>query len=155
MRPRSARGVVVDPFARDSHYGTITNDLNESFDTDYHMDALDFLAMLPDSCADLVLYDPPYSPRQASECYQKVGMGRLASNVTNSGYWSRCKYEVSRITKPLGRVVSCGWNTNGIGITRGFEIQYIHIVCHGGGHNDTLVVVEQKLGQLKLFGVDA
>ena len=35
--------VIVDPFANDSTIGTITNDLNPKFDTDYHMDALDFL----------------------------------------------------------------------------------------------------------------
>ena len=34
--------VIVDPFANDSTIGTITNDLNPKFDTDYHMGALDF-----------------------------------------------------------------------------------------------------------------
>lgn len=35
-------GVIIDPFANDSKIGTITNDLDEQYDTDYHMDALDF-----------------------------------------------------------------------------------------------------------------
>ena len=56
--------VIVDPFANDSTIGTITNDLNPKFDTDYHMDALDFLKSIDTAYADVVLYDPPYSPRQ-------------------------------------------------------------------------------------------
>lgn len=144
-------GVIVDPFARDTHFGTVTNDLDKSCQTDYHMDALDFLKMLPTSCADLVLYDPPYSPRQASECYRKVGREKLTATVTNSGYWKECRDEVARIVKPGGRVVSCGWNSNGIGMTRGFEMETVLIVAHGGGHNDTIVTVERKYGQLNLL----
>ena len=32
--------VIIDPFANDSTIGTITNDLNPKFDTDYHMDTI-------------------------------------------------------------------------------------------------------------------
>ena len=53
--------VIVDPFANDSKIGTITNDLNPKFDTDYHMDALDFLKSIKDAYADVVLYDPVLS----------------------------------------------------------------------------------------------
>ena len=38
--------VIVDPFANECKYGTITNDLNPEFDTTYHLDALDFLNLL-------------------------------------------------------------------------------------------------------------
>ena len=34
---------VVDPFANNSDCGTITNDLDTQYKTDYHMDATDFL----------------------------------------------------------------------------------------------------------------
>lgn len=137
-------GTIIDPFARASVYGTMTNDLDPEQPADFHMDALDFLNGIGSESADLVLYDPPYSPRQASECYRKVGREKLANNVTNSGYWARCLDEVARITKNGGSVVSCGWNTNGVGATRGFEIDSILIVAHGGRHNDTLVTVETK-----------
>ena len=53
--------VIVDPFANSSKYGTITNDLNPEYDTNYHLDALDFLKLLNDESVDCVLYDPPYS----------------------------------------------------------------------------------------------
>lgn len=67
-------GVVIDPFANKSKIANITNDLDPQFDTDYHMDATDFLKMFDDESVDMVLYDPPYSPRQVSECYKSLGM---------------------------------------------------------------------------------
>lgn len=35
-------GFWVDPFANNAKIATVTNDLNTDFDTDYHLDALDF-----------------------------------------------------------------------------------------------------------------
>lgn len=61
--------VIVDPFANSCEIGTITNDLNPKFNTTYHLDALDFLKMLDNRSADVILYDPPYSLRQVKECY--------------------------------------------------------------------------------------
>lgn len=51
---------IIEPFANTSTYGTITNDLNPEFNTTYNLDAIDFLKLLPDNSADMVLYDPPY-----------------------------------------------------------------------------------------------
>lgn len=65
--------VIIDPFANRNKLANITNDLDETFDTDYHLDALDFLKMFDDSSVDMVLFDSPYSPRQVSECYKKLG----------------------------------------------------------------------------------
>ena len=94
--------VVVDPFAGKSSIGTITNDLNQDLPTTYHMDALEFMQMIGDGCADVVLFDPPYSPRQASECYRRFGREHLTGEVTNWGYWRKCKDEVARITRRGG-----------------------------------------------------
>lgn len=138
-------GVIVDPFANECKYGTIRNDLNPEFDTDYHMDALQFLQSLDDESADLVLYDPPYSISQASEMYKSYGKEKLEINVANMKYWAECKNNVARILKPNGRVICCGWNTNGLGKGRGFEMTSILIVSHGGSKNDTLVTLEYKV----------
>lgn len=54
----------------DNKLATVTNDLDAQYDTDYHMDALDFLKIFDDNSVDTVLYNPPYSPRQVSECYK-------------------------------------------------------------------------------------
>ena len=60
-------------------------------------------------------------------------------------FFSDLKNEISRITKPGGYVLSFGWNTVGMGKTRGFKIEEILLVCHGGIHNDTICVKEVKL----------
>ena len=135
---------IIDPFANKNKIATITNDLNPEYDTDYHMDALDFLKMFKDKSVDCVLYDPPYSPRQVSECYKKFGY-EVTQETTRSDWWTKHKKEISRIVKSEGKVISFGWNSGGIGKTNGFEIKRILLVPHGGKHNDTIVTVEMKL----------
>lgn len=135
---------VVDPFANNCEWGTITNDLDPQYKTDYHMDATDFLKMLPDQCANVVLYDPPFSSRQVMECYKKFGMS-VNMETTQASYWSKQKEQIARIIKPNGIVITCGWNSGGIGKKYGFEIVEILLVAHGGWHNDTIVTVERKI----------
>lgn len=53
--------VIVDPFANKSKIGTLTNDINPIFETDYCLDAVTFLARIETEAVDMVLYDPPYS----------------------------------------------------------------------------------------------
>lgn len=137
-------GVIIDPFANTNKVASITNDLNPDYDTDYHMDALDFLKMFEGSSIDTVLYDPPYSPRQVSECYKQFGY-EVTSETTRASFWSAHKKEIARIVKPNGVVLSFGWNSNGIGKKYGFEIQDILLVAHGGHHNDTICVAEMKI----------
>lgn len=139
-----AFGKIIDPFANSNKIGTITNDLDPALDTDYHMDALEFLKLFDDQSVNTVLYDPPYSPRQVSECYKKLNKS-VNISTTQSSYWSRQKQQISRIVKPNGIVISCSWNSGGIGKKYGFEIVEILMVPHGGWHNDTIVVVEKKL----------
>lgn len=51
--------VIIDPFANKNKIATITNDLDEQYNTDYHMDATDFLKIFHNETVDMVLYDPP------------------------------------------------------------------------------------------------
>lgn len=141
--------VVVDPFARYCTLGTITNDLNPSCPTTYHMDALSFMRILQENTIDMLIYDPPYSPRQVTELYASIGKDKLKDVIQNRAYWKDVKDEVARVVKPLGICLCCGWNTNGIGIKRGFTMEEILIVAHGGSHNDTLVTIERK--EMTLF----
>lgn len=138
------KGLIIDPFANSNKLATITNDLDEEYDTNYHLDALDFLKIFKDEEVDVVLYDPPYSPRQVAECYKKLGK-TVNMQTTQASYWSNHKKEIGRIVKHGGTVITCGWNSGGIGKKYGFEIKEILLVSHGGWHNDTIVVVEQKI----------
>ena len=140
---RYSHGVVIDPFARNSKCADITNDLDPVCDTTFHMDATEFLAQFPDASIDTVLYDPPYSPRQISECYKRLGRA-VNMQTTQASYWSVQKKEIARIVKPGGIVITCSWNSGGIGLKYGFQPLEILLVAHGGWHNDTIVVVEQK-----------
>lgn len=138
-------GIIVDPFANESKYGTITNDLNPKYDTQYHMDALEFLKMFDDNSVDMILYDPPYSTRQVSECYKGVGMN-VTMQTTQASWRARHLDEIARILKPNGACLCFGWNTNGVGKKRNFEMVEILIVAHGGSKYDTLCTAEIKKG---------
>lgn len=137
-------GLWIDPFANKNKYATITNDLNPVFDTDYHLDALDFLKTFDDASVDGVLYDPPFSPRQVSECYNDVGYN-VTWDTTKASFWGNHKREISRIVKVGGKVITFGWNSGGIGSKYGFKIDRILMVPHGGWHNDTICTVETKV----------
>lgn len=133
----------IDPFANRNKIAAITNDLNPKYDTDYHLDALDFLKKFEDNSIDGVLYDPPYSPRQVSECYNDIGYS-VTWDTTKASFWGNHKREISRIVKIGGKVITFGWNSGGIGYKYGFEICKILLVAHGGWHNDTICTVEIK-----------
>ena len=133
----------IDPFANRNKVATVTNDLSLEYDTDYHLDALDFMKLFEDNSVDGVLYDPPYSPRQVSECYNDVGYN-VTWDTTKASFWGNHKREISRIVKIGGKVITFGWNSGGIGYKYGFEIERILLVPHGGWHNDTICTVEVK-----------
>ena len=137
-------GKIIDPFANNNKIATITNDLDKQYNTDYHLDALEFLKLFDNNSIDMVLYDPPYSPRQVSECYKKLDR-TVNIKTTQSSYWSEHKKEISRIVKKGGVVLSFAWNSGGIGKKYGFEVKEILLVAHGGWHNDTICTAEIKI----------
>jgi len=139
----------IDPFANKNRIAKITNDIDPDMGTDFCLDAIDFLKTFGNSSIDFVLYDPPYSVRQVSECYKKMGR-TVNMQTTQSSFWANIKNEISRIVSPDGIVISFGWNSGGIGKTKGFDILEILLVPHGGPHNDTIVTVERK-SQTTLF----
>jgi hypothetical protein len=132
------------PFARNTGVAEITNDLNPKTKALYHMDAVDFLRMFPDNSAEGVLYDPPYSSRQVKECYDGIGVKYTYEESINQKI-KDSKNEIARVVKPGGKVISFGWNSGGIGESRGFRKLKILLVFHGGAHNDTICVVERKI----------
>lgn len=136
-------GISIDPFANNNRLADITNDLDPTFKTDYNLDALDFLKTLEDGSIDLVLFDPPYSPRQVSECYKALGK-TVNMQTTQASYWSNLKKEISRIMCKNGVCITFSWNSGGVGKKYGFEIEEILLVPHGGWHNDTICTVEIK-----------
>lgn len=140
----------IDPYAGENSPAEIKNDLNPERNTQFHLDALDFLRTFKDKSVDGVLFDPPYSPRQVSECYKGFGM-KVGMKTTQTTFWSNQKDEIARIIKPGGKVLCFGWNSMGCGMSRGFSMTEILLVPHGGGKNDTIVTVEIKDDEKTLF----
>lgn len=141
-------GLWIDPFANKNKFAAVTNDISMEYDTDYHMDALQFLKMFDDNSVDGILYDPPFSPKEAMECYNSAGLDAAADSI-NASFWGNHKKEISRILKLGGKVITFSWNSDGIGIKYGFEMKRILLVPHGGWHNDTICTVEVKKHECK------
>lgn len=110
----------------------------DPFPFDYKKDALDYLEEA-EPCL-YGLFDPPYSPRQLKECYHGEG-----DYDTKASTWSKWKDALADKILPNGKVISFGWNSMGLGKSRGFKIEKILLIPHGGMHNDTICVVERKI----------
>lgn len=143
---RHISGFSIDPFANSNKLATVTNDLDPQYDTNMHIDALDFIRTFRRESVDTVLFDPPYSPRQVSDCYKSLG-GTVNKQTTQSSFWANMKKEISYISAPCGKVITCGWNSGGVGKKHGFEIIEILLVPHGSWHNDTIITVEQRIAK--------
>lgn len=139
LKEEVTNGLWCDPFAGKNSPAQVTNDIRPEANSIYHIDALEFLQGQKSESYDGVLYDPPYSITQAKEHYN----GQMI-RPTSMKYWGEVKKEIARVTKKGGKVICFGWNTMGIGKTRGFQMQRILLVPHGGSKNDTLVTVEIK-----------
>lgn len=143
----------IDPFARNKRWATITNDLSPLTEAEYHLDAVDFLKMIGarGDRPDLVIFDPPYSPRQVQEVYGGIGVRASTEDTQTARLYKLCRQEINKIVPVGGVVLSFGWNSVGMG-KRGWNILEILMVCHGGAHNDTICVAEQKIShQDELF----
>jgi len=146
----AASKVSVDPFSRNKTLATFTNDLDPSTIAQKHMDAEDFAKYLSGQniMVDLVLFDPPYSPRQISECYKNVGREVGMKGTQSSLLYKRVRDAICPLLIEGGISLSFGWHSNGFGKTRGYEIEEILLVAHGGAHNDTICIAERKLPRL-------
>lgn len=139
--------ISVDPFARNRDWATYTNDINPATSAQSHEDAETFLGALYHRgiIADLVLFDPPYSPRQVAEHYRAAGLVVTGEDTQNGRLYKRVRDAINRIVRPGGIVLSFGWQSIGMGVNRGYELFETMLVAHGGGHNDTICIAERKV----------
>lgn len=115
----------------------------DPFPYPFKQDAIEYLKTIEDNSENYLVFDPPYSQRQLREMYDNNGLS--LDNPMNNSYWANCRKEISRIIKKNGKVISFGWNSNGIGKKYGFEITKVVLVAHGSQHNDTIATVEMKI----------
>lgn len=147
QRYMARSSISIDPFARDNRWATETNDINPNTAADYHMDAADFCAEMARNGRrfDLAIFDPPYSPRQISECYSSFGRKVAATDTQNAALYRGVRDALLPILTPDATVLSFGWNSNGMGAGRGFKIIEVLLVAHGAAHNDTICLAEQRI----------
>lgn len=134
----------IDPFAGMYSPAEITNDIRLNMNAEYHLDAEEFAVSLEGEYQG-VLFDPPYSLEQCKRVYEDVGRKFTMRDGQICGRWSRLKDILSRKLSPGAIAICFGWNSEGFGISRGFELEEILLIAHGSGHNDTIVTVERKL----------
>ena len=149
---RFCRGDSYDPFARNSSVAKYTNDLDPSTCATWHMDAEKWLSMMADTGnkADCIIMDPPYSPRQISECYAAAGLKAGMADTQNAALYARVRRAARRLCKAGTTVLSFGWNSCGMG--KGFERVELLLVAHGGAHNDTICLAESYVGSSDIRG---
>ena len=135
----------IDPFAGKNSPAKLRNDHNPEMPAEYHLEALEFAQSVNHKWGfEGVLFDPPYSFRQISEHYKHLGM-KATKWHTSMAFYEKVKSALADKIKPGGYAISFGWNTNGFGKARGFEIIEIMAIAHGGSKNDTIVTVERKV----------
>jgi hypothetical protein len=137
-------GLIVDPFARNSTRGTVTNDMDPRTRAQSHLLADEFVAGLQTEFYSAVLFDPPYSPRQIAECYRIAKKKATMLDTQNARMCKIMKDLLDRVLASGGLAICCGWNSGGFGKERGYEMLEILLVNHGAAHNDTIVTVERK-----------
>jgi len=111
-------------------------DVSKEFNPDFCGDAFEFVKTT-DLKFDTIILDPPYNLRKSREKYQ----GRYIGSFT------KIKKELVRILNPGGRVITFGYNSNGMG--RGFEKTEICLINCKGDHQDIIVTVEDKTSDLR------
>ena len=128
--------MIADPFARNCRWGTHTNDIDPSTQAQSHMDALAWLESLPTGQFHYILFDPPFSARQA----EKYEAGHV-NIYTDPGYVKKCFDEIFRILVPEGAVLKLGYNSTR---PKGFDLKRGWVVNFGGNRNDVIMTILVK-----------
>jgi hypothetical protein len=135
----AGRSCIVDPFCGQSEIAHHRNDLASG-----GVDAEAFVrGLIAEGVrADCVIFDPPYSPRQISECYKSIGKQASQADTQNARLYARVRAALADILAPDGIALSFGWQSSGFG--KGWRTIDLLLVQHGGAHNDTICVAQER-----------
>lgn len=111
----------------------IRNDLDTTMVADYHFDALHFVNNWTDGKFNTVLLDPPYSYRKSMEMYN----GKVTSP------FNALKDAIPSVLNKDGIVITFGYHSVSMGKGRGFDLERVYLLSHGGAIHDTIVSVER------------
>lgn len=113
----------------------IRNDVDVDMPAEYHVDAYEFVSTWEGEKFDTIILDPPYNLRKAREKYGDRYIGSF----------TKVKNELVNILNDDGHIISFGYDSVGMSKSRGFRKIAIALVVHGGDHNDTIVLVEERI----------
>lgn len=124
----------LDVFARNCRIFDVTNDIDESYETDENMDGFDFLWKYLDSSVDLVVLDPPWGQANMVRKYGSDGnylkmMGRVYGVIKER-------------LKEGGKVILVGYNCSLISMEFGYE-RFI-VLDQGGLLNTPYLTVQVR-----------
>lgn len=129
-------GFVLNLFAGETilNVNEHRNDIRENMCAQTHMDALQFCRDT-DLVFDTIILDPPYAFRKSMEMYE----GAITSP------FNKLKNVLSSCLSHNGKVITFGYHSVSMGAKRGFTVEEICVMSHGGAIHDTIATVERRL----------
>lgn len=143
VRSVTQEGMVLNLFAgRNRLYEFSSNiiehrvDLDPTVNPTFNMDAESFIqyAKKENYKYNTIILDPPYNLRKSVEKYG----GRYMSN------FQKIKEDILDLLLDSTNVITCGYNSVSMGENRGFSVNDILLISHGGSHNDTVITNEVR-----------
>jgi len=136
LKTKEMEGDIIDPFARNCKWGTIRNDMDQTIKTvHYNLESLDFMKLMKSNSAKIVLFDPPFSDRQA----KKYELGDTNLYCTGDGRIGKLCREIERVLKPGGVMVKLGYNSSRP--TKNFDLLHLMVINFGGTRNDVILSI--------------
>ncbi len=111
-------------------------DIDPEMNPDFCMDSYEFVKTYQGEPFETIVLDPPYNLRKSREKYGERWIGSF----------TKIKNELPRITAQGGRIITFGYDSVGMSASRGFIKIGLCVICHNGDHNDTIGLVEKKVG---------
>jgi len=135
---KECEGKVLNLFAGKTKLDVdeVRNDLDEAALSEYKLDALEFLRTWRGDKFDTILMDPPYSYRKSMEMYNGVVCSPFR----------QLKDEIPQCLNVGGKVITCGYHSVVMGEGRGFTLEKICLLSHGGAIHDTIISIERLMG---------
>ena len=134
---RECEGMTLNLFAGKTKLNIteVRNDLDPEALAYFHMDALEFLRTWKSYKFKTILLDPPYAYRKSMEMY----------NGIRCSPFRQLKDEIKNVLIPGGKVITFGYHSNTMGMSRGFGVIKIALFSHGGAIHDTIASVERNI----------
>jgi len=140
LKSAGVNGISYDLFARNCTFCQVTNDINPNTKAMINLDAEIFIKNTKSNQANLIIFDPPFSNRQAKDKYSTSNLysaeSKKISNICN---------EFERVLNPGGYVIKCGYNSTNL---KNLKLIEMVVINFGGSRNDVIITIHQKQNKI-------